>query len=83
MLSKVSAEGLSRRLKRLHELSETELKQEYLDVLTNGELSKKGGAGLGFLTIALKSNGNLQFEFKPLNDNYSLFSMTANVSPQS
>jgi len=80
VLSKSASETLSKRLKKLQELSEAELKQEYLDVLTNGELSKKGGAGLGFLTIALKSNGNVNFEFEPLNNDYILFSMKAKVS---
>ena len=80
ILSKATSEALSKRLKKLQELSESELKQEYLDVLSNGELSKKGGAGLGFLTIALKSNGNVKFDFQPINNDFIQFTMTAKVS---
>ncbi len=80
VLQKTSAEKLSKRLERLKSLNDADLKQEYLEVLSNGELSKKGGAGLGFITIALKSNNNFDFEFQPLNNDYSLFSMKAKVT---
>ena len=50
-----------------------------MDVLSNGELSVKGGAGLGFLTIQLKSNKTMDFEFQTLNKNFSLFSLHSKV----
>jgi hypothetical protein len=50
-----------------------------MDVLSNGELSAKGGAGLGFLTIALKSSNNIDFDFETLNKEYSLFSLQSKV----
>ena len=63
VLQKSAAESLVKRLERVKNLNDADLKKEYLDVLSNGELSKKGGAGLGFITIALKSNNNIEFEF--------------------
>ncbi len=80
VLPKTAAEGLMKRLERVRSLNDADLKKEYLEVLSNGELSKKGGAGLGFITIALKSNNNIEFEFQPLNNEYSLFSMAAKVT---
>jgi hypothetical protein len=59
--------------------NDTDLKKQYMDVLSNGELSAKGGAGLGFLTIALKSGNNMDFEFLDLNKEYSLFSLQSKV----
>ena len=80
VLPKAAAEKLSGRLERVKSLNDADLKKEYLEVLSNGELSKKGGAGLGFITIALKSNNNIEFEFQPLNNEFTLFSMAAKVT---
>ncbi len=73
------AEKLNKRLNSIKSLSDSDLKKQYMDVLSNGELSSKGGAGLGFLTIALKSNNNLDFDFEILNKEYSLFSLQSKV----
>lgn len=69
---------LEERLKRIQSFSTFELKKQYMDVLTNGTLSEKGGAGLGFLTMALKAN-EINFDFINLNDEYSLFSIQLKV----
>lgn len=73
------AEKLNKRLNSIKSLSDSDLKKQYMDVLSNGELSSKGGAGLGFLTIALKSNNNIDFDFEMLNKEYSLFSLQSKV----
>lgn len=73
------AERLNKRLNAIKSLSDSDLKRQYMDVLSNGELSAKGGAGLGFLTIALKSNNNIDFDFETLNKEYSLFSLQSKV----
>lgn len=75
-----AAESLSRRLNSIKSLSDSDLKKRYLDVLSNGELSAKGGAGLGFLTIALKSQNNMSFDLELLNKEYSLFSLLSKIS---
>ncbi|CAN5517128.1 SiaB family protein kinase [soil metagenome] len=73
------AEKLNKRLNSIKSLNDSDLKKQYMDVLSNGELSAKGGAGLGFLTIALKSNNNIDFDFEVLNKEYSLFSLQSKV----
>lgn len=70
--------NLETRLKRIQSFSTFELKKQYMDVLTNGTLSEKGGAGLGFLTMALKAQ-EINFDFVTLNDDYSLFSIQLKV----
>ena len=72
-------ETLNKRLNAIKSLSDSDLKKRYLEVLSNGELSAKGGAGLGFLTIALKSQNNMDFDFEILNKEYSLFSLKSKV----
>ncbi|MEI6488222.1 MAG: SiaB family protein kinase [Bacteroidota bacterium] len=80
LLPNENADILVTRLERLKSLDEANLKKEYLEVLSNGELSQKGGAGLGFITIAMKSNNNIDFQFQKLNNKLSLFSMKAIVT---
>ena len=38
----------------------TTVKQHYMEVLSNGNISNKGGAGLGFITMALKTKHSIE-----------------------
>jgi hypothetical protein len=58
----------------------SELKNYYLEHLENNELSEKGGAGLGFITIGMKSGNKLRTEFEPINDDRSLFLMEVTIN---
>jgi hypothetical protein len=80
IVSNSMAERLNKRLNSIRSLNDSDLKKQYMEVLSNGELSAKGGAGLGFLTIALKSGNNIDFDFETLNKEYSLFSLQSKVS---
>ncbi len=73
-----AVKNLEERLKRIKSFSTFELKKQYMDVLTNGSLSEKGGAGLGFLTMALKAH-EINFDFVILNTEFSLFSIQLKV----
>jgi hypothetical protein len=56
------------------------LKSYYLEHLQNNTLSEKGGAGLGFITIGMKSGNKLKADFQKINDQFSLFTLTSSVS---
>ena len=43
-------------------------------------MSEKGGAGLGFITIGMKSGNKLKVDFKKINDQFSLFTLTSSVN---
>ncbi|MGZ3863566.1 MAG: SiaB family protein kinase [Bacteroidia bacterium] len=58
------------------------LKQYYMEHLENNQLSAKGGAGLGFITIAMKSGNKLKYGFDKINDEISLFWLTSTVSSE-
>ncbi len=58
---------------------EKELKAYYLEHLENNTMSEKGGAGLGFITIGMKSGNKLQVDFQKINDQFSLFTLTSAV----
>lgn len=59
---------------------EKALKAHYLNHLENNELSDKGGAGLGFITIGMKSGNKLKIDFKKINDSTSLFILKTTIS---
>ena len=59
---------------------EKALKAYYLEHLENNTMSDKGGAGLGFITIGMKSGNKLKVDFKKINDNFSLFTLTSSVN---
>jgi hypothetical protein len=50
-----------------------ELNELYTNQLRFGAITEKGGAGLGLLDIARKTNKSLQFNFLPINKFYSYF----------
>lgn len=54
---------LTAHLNELNAKTIEEVKEFYLKVLSNGFLSNKGGAGLGFITIALKSKSSIKYNF--------------------
>ncbi len=56
------------------------LKSYYLEHLENNTMSEKGGAGLGFITIVMKSGNKLKVDFKKINDEVSLFTLTSSVN---
>ncbi len=59
----------------LNALSPTNLKMLYTKVLTEDMFSEKGGAGLGFITMKMKSNNHLNHTITYLSENQSLFSV--------
>jgi hypothetical protein len=71
---------LESNLDKINSLDKDALKAYYQDVLANGELSDKGGAGLGFVEMARKSGNKLAYSFKKINDNYSNFYFQTTVS---
>ncbi len=69
--------------KQIHTINsfddEKALKAYYLEHLENNTMSDKGGAGLGFITIGMKSGNKLKTDFKKINDDYSLFTLTSTI----
>ena len=59
---------------------EKALKAYYLEHLENNTMSDKGGAGLGFITIGMKSGNKLKVDFQKINDQFSLFTLMSSVS---
>ncbi|MFH2141824.1 MAG: SiaB family protein kinase [Bacteroidota bacterium] len=66
-------ENIKDAIVNLNKLDKNELKELYINNLSGGELSKKGGAGLGLIEMARKSGNKLDFDFIPFNNDQSYF----------
>lgn len=58
---------------KINPLSEKELNEMYKNQLTEGKISLKGGAGLGFIDIRRKTGNHLEFQFVKHDDGSSFF----------
>ena len=67
-------------ISKIVDLKPNAIRKIYLNSLSYGKLTEKGGAGLGLLTIALKSDNNMQYRFEKINDNLTLFNLNVKVS---
>lgn len=57
-----------------------ELKSLYVQTITNGKFSAKGGAGLGFIEMAKTSGNNLEFSFESIDETFSLYTFSVTFS---
>jgi hypothetical protein len=71
---------LQSRIEDINSLSPEGLKERYKQVLNNGNISNKGGAGLGIIDIARKSGSKLEYKFNHHNDSLSFFSLTVRIA---
>lgn len=72
-------EKLVNYLNKLNRMDEEEVKAFYLEILNNGLISSKGGAGLGFITMRMKSKGQLNYRFDELGDDLLFFSISTDL----
>ena len=72
--------SLKKRIDDINALTRDELKDFYKEVLNNGEMSVKGGGGLGMIDIARKTGQKLNYDFLPLDEQYSFFSLNIKIS---
>lgn len=74
--------GLKSRLDEVNSLTKEELKEYYKKVLNNGEMSLKGGGGLGMIDIARKTGEKLEYNFLDIDNKVSFFTLNIKVSQQ-
>ena len=65
--------GLTEKLNLINSLDKEGLKSLYKEIISNTELSDKGGAGLGFVDMARKSGQKLVFSFHAIDAENSFF----------
>lgn len=76
---KSNVERLKTTLEHINGLDKEGLKELYKEIIKNTTISEKGGAGLGFVDMARKSGGKLEFKFPDMNTEYCFFCLKVNV----
>jgi hypothetical protein len=64
---------LKSKLSIINELDKDQLKELHIILMSTTGFSEKGGAGLGLIQMARKSDKKLEFDFEKVNDEYSSF----------
>ena len=70
---------LTDQLERVNSLNADELKMYYQEMLVTGEISSKGGAGLGLIAMARKTGNKLFYDFQKVNDIFSYFYLRTEI----
>jgi hypothetical protein len=65
------------KLDMINKLDHDELKKLYRQIISNGQFTKEGGAGLGFIEIAKTSQNKLKYSFEKIDGD--LFYYTINL----
>jgi L-cysteine desulfidase len=81
-LKKAKIPSLKSRLEKVNELDKAGLKEFYKEVILSGNVSQKGGAGLGIINIAKVTENKLDFRFEDIDDEYAYFTISIKVSLQ-
>ena len=66
-------------IQKLNNADQAGVKEIYLKTLTNGEISEKGGAGLGIITMAMKSKNTIDHQLTKINDKLSLITIETKI----
>ncbi len=71
--------SLKDKIKKINSLEKDELKKFHKEILRSGAISDKGGAGLGLIEMARKSDNKLVSSFELINDEYSYFYLQTQI----
>lgn len=71
---------LKNKLDRVNSLDKEGLKDLYKNTILSGNVSPKGGAGLGIINIAKVSENKINYTFSTINDKYSYFTLNVLIA---
>jgi hypothetical protein len=74
-----SITDLKTKLDEINKLETGEIRSVYRQMLNAAEFSTKGGAGLGLIEMAKKTGNKLDYDFVPLDNEYSYFVLSKTV----
>lgn len=82
VVEKKAIPHLEELLEKINKLEKDALKEYYKQILEDGSISDKGGAGLGLIEMARKSGNKLYYDFKDINHNISYFYLHTAISKE-
>ena len=77
---KAQADSVRSMLDNINKLDPETIRKKYREVLSEGKLTQKGGAGLGMIDIIQKSGNKLEYDFIPSGEDVYFFMIKAQVS---
>ena len=80
VIENAKTESLCGKLDKINNLDQEELDAFYREVLSNGQLSSKGGAGLGLIEMARKSGNKLKYALEKISDLMSYFYLHSSIN---
>ena len=78
----IATPKLRSQLEKINSLQQDQLKDYYKQILEDGSISDRGGAGLGLIEMARKSGNKLTFDFAKVNDDISYFYLHTAISKE-
>ncbi len=73
-------EMLQQKIDTVNSMDKAALKKLHFNKLIDGEISDKGGAGLGIIEIAMKSQNKIEYFFRNYGENLVFFSLQTSIS---
>lgn len=70
---------LRERIDLVNSLSKDELRDLYKKMLDNNQFTEKGTAGLGFIDIARKADEKIEYNFVPVQNDISFFTLKVEI----
>lgn len=78
-VTKEEAATIAEKINYVNGLNRDELRSLFREIVKIGELSDKGGAGLGFIDMVRKSGEKLLFDFQAVDEDMTFFSLLLRV----
>ncbi len=75
-----SKDSIMEQIDHINQLRRNELKDLYKKKVKNATISDKGGAGLGFITVAKIVHNKISYKFEKVNDHLSYFILRIDIS---
>lgn len=79
LINNSDEQDLRIKLDQANNMTREELKERYREIIKNGSISNKGGAGLGIIDIAIKSGSKLNYEFHEYNEKLKFFTLDLHI----
>ncbi|MDX1904203.1 MAG: SiaB family protein kinase [Thermonemataceae bacterium] len=71
---------IKEKIDHINSLNKDELRELHRQVLADDSFSEKGTAGLGFIDIARKTDGNLFYDFHGVNEDITFFTLKVEIT---
>ena len=79
LITNVEVEQLKEKLDFVARQDKEGLRKMYEDQINSEEIIEKNGAGLGIITMAIKSKNKIEYAFNRVDDQYSVFELNISV----